>query len=335
MILSTSDSNQSTTGNSFVVTRRLYEGTLIDPSQPDHNSCRVQIDRVVREIEFPEVRDVVGTVFQDLLRLLECLTLIENHLRRADAAEETFAFFQVIRDEARVLVDFIRQDGLSCDAMAEDLAETLDGITFAVNHDLQRVFETQAVTIPTPNGQPADAHVVVGKLYRAHDVLTNCLQQSTITLAIMFDPNLVGTRLFNNSDRRYRQSLQLCQDLSALIPLVDSAEKDCVEQKLASLTAGIEKFRNESMECLMYSDWPQFEGFCEKIKVTDAPELEAVLHQFRCYLETLLGQVRMRAVLTDVFPIQFGVAEGMQLPLDGDGQLSQFSSFDHQEKNAA
>ena len=35
-------------------------------------------------------------------------------------------------------------------------------------------------------------------------------------------------------------------------------------------------------------------------------ELESVLHQFRCYLETLLGQVRMRAVLANVIPAQFG-----------------------------
>ena len=44
---------------------------------------------------------------------------------------------------------------------------------------------------------------------------------------------------------------------------------------LASLTSGIAKFRNESMECLMYSDWPQFESFCERIRVasTDFPSL--------------------------------------------------------------
>jgi hypothetical protein len=63
----------------------------------------------------------------------------------------------------------------------------------------------------------------------------------------------------------------------------------------------------------MYSDWPQFESFCERIKVA-APsplELEPVLHQFRCYLETLLGQVRMRAVLANVLPVQFGAEEFM------------------------
>jgi hypothetical protein len=62
------------------------------------------------------------------------------------------------------------------------------------------------------------------------------------------------------------------------------------------------------MECLMYSDWPQFEAFCERIDFAKAQpsEVETVLHQFRCYLETLLGQVRMRNVLADVFPLGTG-----------------------------
>ncbi len=72
--------------------------------------------------------------------------------------------------------------------MGEELRDTLDGITFAVNHDLQRVFEPDRRVEP----EEQTAHVVVGKLYRAHDVLTNCLQQSTITLAMMFDDELVG-----------------------------------------------------------------------------------------------------------------------------------------------
>lgn len=339
MILSTFISNQSKPAGSFAVTRRLYQGTLIDSDKPDHKSCSFEIDRVVREIELADVREIVGTVFQDLLRLLECLTLIEVHLRRVDAADETFALFQIIHDEACVLVDFIRQDGLNCAAMAEEVAETLDGITFAVNHDLQRVFETAPrQSASAESSQIPEAHVVVGQLYRAHDILTNCLQQSTITLAITFDPDLVGTRLFNNTDRRYRQSLQLYQDLSALIQVVNTAEKEPVEPALANLTAGIEKFRNESMECLAYSDWPQFEGFCEKIKLnlTPTPELESVLHQFRCYLETLLGQVRMRAVLTDVFPMQFDGGDSLQLPAIGEDRPTQFSNpFDLQEKNAA
>lgn len=301
MILSTSLSNQLTPTGSITVAPPDERTSVCSH---DNFSCRLQIARVVGRIESQDVRAVVDTIFNDLLRLLECLELSETHLRQVDNAEETFALFQIVYDEARLLIEFIQKEGLNCAAMDADLIDTLDGIAFAVNHDLRRVFESDQGEASSPK----IARAVVGELYRAHDVLTNCLQQSTITLAMMFDPEMVGTRLFNNSDMRYRQSLQLCEDLSALAQQIEVCEKNCDQQALESLSAGIEKFRNESLEWLMYSDWPQFESFCERIKSagSSSRELEAVLHQFRCYVETLLGQVRMRAVLANVLPIQFG-----------------------------
>jgi len=266
-------------------------------------TCGYQLERLILGIECPEVREIVGTVFQNLLGLIECLDLIESHLRQVDAADETFALFQVIHDEARSLVDFIRTDALSSSSMSEELLDTLDGITFALSHDLQRVFEPHALASMTDNPK----HVVIGKMYRAHDVLTNCLQQSTITLAMVFDPNLIGAKLFNNSDMRYRQSLQLCEDIARLLKLVEDCETTKTDEAGSCLSAGTDKFRQESLECLMYSDWPQFESFCERIALpAESQERESTLHQFRCYLETLLGQVRMRAVLANVFPVQFG-----------------------------
>jgi hypothetical protein len=265
-------------------------------------ACGYHVDHLVKKISSLAVREIVGTVFEDLLRLLECLSLIERHLRQADEASETFALFQIIHDEARALLKFISDEALTCEAVSEEVSETLDGIMFAINHDLHRVFENRQ------RGVDASAQVVVGELFRAHDLLTNCLQQSTISLAITFDGKLDGTKLFENSDMRYRQSIQLCDDISMLLDLVDAcggSRKGCA---FAHLKARIELFRNESLECLMYSDWPQFEGFCERISSAKIStlELKAVLHQFRCYLETLLGQVRMRAVLTNVLPAAFG-----------------------------
>jgi hypothetical protein len=339
MILPTLNSNQSTPTKSFAGVNYVVPDSAARPATPDHSSCRLHIGRVVNQIESNEERQLIGAVFHDLLRLLECLSLIESHLRQVAAAAETFALFQLIHDEARLLVNFIREDGLNCVAPNEDLVDTLDGITFAVNHDLQRVFET------APRGQSGSAatgeagsssHVVLGKLYRAHDILTNCLQQSTITLAMMFDPTLEGVKLFNNSDMRYRQSLQLCEDLSALIQLVDKSEQDGAS--LPRLIASLEAFRNESMECLMYSDWPQFESFSDRINLptTSASELEPLLHQFRCYLETLLGQVRMRAVLANVFPIQFGAPNEFHSTSNGPDNPGSFSSsYDLDEENPA
>lgn len=272
---------------------------------PDLESCRFQIEQVVRAIESPEVREIIEKVFSILLRLLECLSFIERYLRQVATAEETIVLFQLIRDEAGVLVEFIRDIALNSPAMNEALIDILDGITFAVSHDLRRVFEPEQRTAISQTTSQS----VVGKLYRAHDLLTNCLQQSTVTLAMAFAPELVGAKLFNNSGVRFRQSLQLCDDLAELLQFIEGYDKHRDQRALTSLSAAVENFRNERLECLMYSDWPQFESFCEIIKVAGSsqPDLEPILHQFRCYLETLLEQVKMRAVLADVFPIQYSL----------------------------
>ena len=276
--------------------------TKVSSPAPNSSVTRSLINELVRNISSPPVKQIVGVVFDDLLRLLECLDLIEVHLRKIESAEQTFALFQLIHDEASALVAFIHAECLKKELVSEELFDTFDGIAFAVRHDLERVFETNSSSAVSQN----KSHAIVGRLYRAHDVLTNCLQQSTITLAMVFDPTLEGSRLFNNSDMRFRQSLQLCDGLAELLHSVEATEQSPVNESFAVLCEGIQKFRNESMELLMYTDWPQFEGFCERFDTTDNTELKDALHQFRCYLETLLGQVRMRAVLANVFPLGFG-----------------------------
>ena len=256
--------------------------------------CRSYLENMVEGISGIRTRRVVGTVFQDLLRLLECLSIIEGHLRHVNTAEETLTFFQLIRDEARSLIEFIRTDALDCNEVSGELADTLDGLAFALSHDLRRVFEGEYET-----SAESSPYVVLGRVHRAHDVLTNCLQQSTISLALVYDPTLTVTQLFNNTERRYHQSLKLCSDLECLRNLV----QEFVDGRTTAgkLNSGLETFRRDSLEFLMYSDWPQFESFCERIRVSgeSASGLAEVLHQFLCYLETLVRQVRMRAVLAD------------------------------------
>jgi hypothetical protein len=282
----------------FAATTRVQDNLGLPTTESRRSPVRLQIDLLVAHIEDRTVRDLVYTVFEDLLCLLESLDLIESDLHTVDHARETLVLFQLIHDEARALMEFIRTNSLSVDAITETLHETLDGITFAMNHDLQRVFGSE-LDGPIPN-EPA---VVVGKLIRSHGVLTNCLQQSAITLAIIFDPTLVGAKLFNNSDVRYWESIELCNELSDLIQLLACFEDKGDEQARGSLAGGINKFHSQSMQLLMYTDWPEFESFCDRAmsSLDDLQQLEPVIHQFRCYLETLLSEVKMRAVLADVF----------------------------------
>ncbi len=284
----------------FSASTQVQNNSGLPTHESRPSSVRLQIDLLVAQIEDRTVRDIVYTVFEDLLCLLESLDLIESHLHTVGHARETLVLFQLIHDEARALMEFIRTKALGVEAITETLHETLDGIAFAMSHDLQRVFESG---LDNPIDEPDI--VVMGKLSRSHGVLINCLQQSAISLAIVFDSTLVGTKLFNNSDVRYWESVELCNDLSDLIQLLACFEADMDERARELLVRGITRFRAQSMQFLMFADWPEFESFCEKImsSLDDLQKLEQVSHQFRCYLETLLGQVRLRAVLADVFEI--------------------------------
>jgi hypothetical protein len=290
--------------------------------------CREYLEQLVDDIGSTRVRRIVGAVFQDLLRLLECLSILEGHLRHVQTAEETLAFFQLIRDEAKSLIEFIRDDAMNCSEVSGELADTLDGLVFALSHDLRRVFEGEYET--TADNSP---YVVLGRVHRAHDVLTNCLQQSIISLAVVYTPTLSITQLFNNTEKRYRQSLKLCSDLECLRQVVQRF----VDGRAASteLSAGLETFRRESLEFLMYSDWPQFESFCERILLSadDPSTLADVLHQFLCYVETLIRQVKMRAVLADesnltfdqLSPANSNYQEKLQLPLQTGTPWAEFA----------
>jgi hypothetical protein len=279
-------------------TTRVQHNSGLPTQESRQSPVRLQIDLLVAHIEDRTVRDLVYTVFEDLLCLLESLDLIESHLHTVDHARETLVLFQLIHDEARALMEFIRRNALSVDAITETLHDTLDGIAFAMSHDLQRVFESE---LDRPIDEPDI--VVIGKLNRSHGVLINCLQQSAITLAMVFDSTLVGAKLFNNSDVRYWESIELCKGLSDLIQLLVCFEEEMDERARATMVRGINKFRTQSMQFLMYTDWPEFESFCEKAVSSrdELQQLEPVIHQFRCYLETLLSEVKMRAVLADVF----------------------------------
>ena len=252
-----------------------------------------QIDPLLDSIEFPAVREAVENVFSDLLRLLDCLRFVGGRWLPANEPAKTLAIFALVHVDARSVVDSIQQAMLTA-GVDETLHETLDGVTFALNHDLHKVFECELkeATDQLPE-------LVMGKLVHSHGILTNCLQQSTVALAQVFDPSFSGANFFNNSDARLQESLLLCRDLSDLIGSV----RDC-EARLDGISGKfiidrVIRFRDETMQFLMYKDWDEYERCTDEIvlSIGDSEKLAPVLHSFRCYLETLVAQVELRAVL--------------------------------------
>jgi hypothetical protein len=259
-----------------------------------------EIDLVLQRIYSPNLREISQTILGGMMRYFAWLDRIENNLQKLDTLLESLSLLEVLEFEARSLTDFIDTRAIKLASGNERLLDVLDGISYGITHDLRRVFERELVRGVTEQSIP----IVYGKILHAHGLLTNCFQQSTITLLQVFNPSLDASKLFNDVELRLHQSLTLCKDLSSLMRFVRLAQAKDDPDVLRSVTARILEFRDGSMQYLMYKDWRGYESLALEVitAVENNLDPKPLLHRFICYLEVLYGHVKMRAVLADEFP---------------------------------
>jgi len=259
-----------------------------------------EVNLVLRSIAHPNLREISQTILSEMLRYFDWLTRIENNMQKLDTLLESLSLLEVLEFDARSLTDFIDTRAIKLAAGNERLLDVLDGISYGITHDLRRVFERELVRGVTEQSIP----IVYGKILHAHGLLTNCFQQSTITLLQVFNPALDASKLFNDYELRLQQSLILCKDLSSLMRFVRLAQAKDDPDVLRSVTARILEFRDGSMQYLMYKDWRGYESLALEVitAVENNLDPKPLLHRFICYLEVLYGHVKMRAVLADEFP---------------------------------
>lgn len=282
----------------------LSDAVVVDPKaeaqREVHANLQNEIYVVLTNIADPELREASRTILGELLRFFDWLDRIEINLHKLDTLLESLSLLEVLEFEARSLVDYIDAKALKVATGNERLHEVLDGITYGITHDLRRIFERELVRGVTEHSTP----IVYGKILHAHGLLTNCFQQSTITLLQVFNPNLDATSLFNDIEARLNQSLVLCKDLSSLMRFVRLSQANSDPDVLRTVVARILEFRDGSMHYLMYKDWRGYESLALEVITSIENNLDAkpLLHRFLTFLEVLYGHVKMRAVLAENFP---------------------------------
>ena len=270
-----------------------------------------EINLVIAGIHDAQVRDVSETVLREMLRFFVWLDRIENNLHKLDTLMESLSLLEVLEFEARSLVDFIEARAMKVASGSDRLHEVLDGITYGITHDLRRIFERELVRGVTEHSTP----IVYGKILHAHGLLTNCFQQSTITLLQVFNPSLDAASLFNDIESRLKQSLVLCKDLSSLMRFVRLSQANSDPDVLRTVVDRILEFRDGSMHYLMYKDWRGYESLALEVITAIENNLDAkpLLHRFLTFLELLYGHVKMRAVLAENFPYSGGGQDSEEL----------------------
>ena len=98
------------------------------------------------------VRASVCSIFSSLLRLLDNLSVLEK-LKEGRLTDETKLALHHFRSDADSLVDFMLATATKTEDVGEVLAQTLDGISFALSHDVKKSFESELQSTDIDSGR--------------------------------------------------------------------------------------------------------------------------------------------------------------------------------------
>ena len=252
-----------------------------------------QLLSILESIDHDATREFIRGVFEDLRRLLGYLDGVKLAVGESNTADDAPFIFEVVRCEALATaggLDYF----CACLEAPDELSEELERVSFAVRHELRAVFERLLPAARVADGA-GEARTILSD---AHDLLRNCFEQSTVSLARAFNPGVDAADLFEDIRAKRDNSLRLYEDLDALLRSARYAEWHDGAEALVNFSERLELFRAESMRHLMQKDWAMVESFAAQVpSLRSERAVKTFLHQFGSYLEVLLSHVRMRAVL--------------------------------------
>jgi hypothetical protein len=275
--------------------RRSEAAGLIESSQADGTTGTLApLDALARRLKPDELGEDMVVVFEGFARLLELLRFIEASLVGDSQLKRLLPVYALVHEETRALLDFIEARALSVEGVEPRVRELLDGTAYAVRMELRKAFEHELAGVCALRQTPQ----VYSKLETANGLLRDCYRQSVVALAQSFDPALDGRQLFPAFQTKLEQSLAVRRELWGVIKDVREAEAGALDRTLLLQRLG--EFHEGGQRYLMYKDWEPLERFTEEIEASRSPaDLSQTLHRFVAFLETLFGQVNMRAVLNE------------------------------------
>jgi hypothetical protein len=273
----------------------------LNPTVPKsgQNRTQKQFDSILERIKNPFIKEAVETVFASLSRLCHILTIVEINTSEGGPLPVTLAAFSLVDDEAKSLIRLIENKLSKIRVIRGTLRQALDGMSFVLKHELKRVYIQELVML----SKERQGNQICADFMRAHGLLSNCFEQSIITLAQVFDPSVNGKLLFDAYKDRLEQSNVLIRDLSSFVTLVRRVEEQRDKEASLLLIRELRTFCNGPLHYLMYKDWDEFEDIAREVTASYGSARHGfILHSFVAYLETLINQVRMRAVLNERTP---------------------------------
>ncbi len=228
--------------------------------------------------------------------LLRSLETVGEMLRKDVPLKPSLAIFAFVYEAANELVSDINDHLARLDNERSELFGMLDAASYTTSIELKKAFsqELSAIIGIRP------ATTVFARVESAYGVMNDSIRQLLAGFARLSEPGISAIDIFPDFHVKLEQSIELRSRLWDILEQVRKLERSVTPQSFSGLKTELKKFLGDPVSFLFYKDRETFERFCNEIIVTgDGSDVGPVLHRFSAYVETLFGQVGMRAVLSN------------------------------------
>ncbi|HMW01869.1 MAG TPA: hypothetical protein PLB32_17955 [Acidobacteriota bacterium] len=276
---------------------RYIDLLMIYKFKPQYDRIENQrLSVIVKGISNDLLRQDMAKIFLEFYRLLRYLDFIQTDLSQDRPLKDSILIFTLINAEAEMLIEFLNMRVMKISDLPVLVSEAIDATVYALEMELRKVFGRELIGFVHLRQAPP----IYAKVENSHGLLRDCFQQSIVSLAQVFDPEFDGSMVFDTFQTKLEQSLRLRSDTWRLLCHLRRFEEKADKSKVVPLIEQITVYRDTTLKYLMYKDWDEYERFLEEVVAArNLEELLKVNHLFGTFLETLLGQVNMRAVLAN------------------------------------
>ncbi len=236
----------------------------------------------------------LALVLPRFAKILQWLSIVGKMLAADEPLKPALIIFSRINEQISDLISYINNRLERFPNEEAELFASLDAASYTASIELKKVYAHELSGLVDVRPAPT----IYSGMETAYSMLNESFQQTLAGLARLIDPTVDVIALFPSFRNNFERSLTLRNELWKIVRLTQAAEQDPEKPQIESLNRSLRDFMNGTVHFLFYKDTETVERFVEEILVTkQKKDLVPILHRFGAYMETLFGQVSMRAVL--------------------------------------
>ncbi len=226
--------------------------------------------------------------------ILRWLDVVGGMLDADEPLKPALLIFSRVNEQIFELTSYINNRLERFPNEEAELFSSLDAASYTASIELKKVYSQELAGLARMRPSPS----IYARMETAHSLLNEGFQQILAGFAKLIDPEADIFELFPTFHIKLEQSVALRRELWDAVKVVQAAETSPEKEQIEKMQTELRQFMRGSVKFLFYKDTETVERFIEEILITKQnKDLVPILHRFGAYLETLFGQVNLRAVL--------------------------------------